>query len=133
MAEDRDDRLVALIAGQFEAMQLYMDQRFESMQSYMVQRFESIDQRFQSIDERFDALHLEMTERFISVDERFRSVEERLDLLTDKTAAVERRTGRFEEEMVALNGRFDNLSDDMRQRFRLVNERLSERSGSKPN
>ena len=110
MKEDRDQRLIAMIAGQFEAMQAYMDRRFDGL------------------ERRVESMHVEFTENFTSVDERFRSVEKRLDLLTDKVTSVDRRSTNMEEEMVALNGRFDSLSDEMRQRFRVVNERLSERS-----
>jgi hypothetical protein len=49
----------------------------------------------------------------------------RLDSLDARTKQLEVRTGSIEHNLLNLNTRMDVLSDDMRQRFRVLNDRLA--------
>jgi septal ring factor EnvC (AmiA/AmiB activator) len=89
-------------------------------------------------------MHLEFSERFIAMDERFRSMElrieqfegrvmDRLDRVETEVQAVRAALGRtdqrvaaLEKQVLGLNTRLDTMADDMRQRFRVLNERVSE-------
>ncbi|MGH7470265.1 MAG: hypothetical protein ACRENP_20170, partial [Longimicrobiales bacterium] len=50
----------------------------------------------------------------------------RIDHLTEKVDRIAGRLDRVEAGLLHFNERFDGLSDDLRQRFRLVNDRLAE-------
>ncbi len=69
--------------------------------------------------------HAEMRDGFRSVDERLKSLERDVNLLWTEskhhTAAI---TG-LTERVASLEKRVDSMSDDMRQRFRLVIERIA--------
>ncbi len=73
---------------------------------------------------RMDALHTEMRDGFTSVDERLKSLERDVNLVwaesKNHTAAI---TG-VTERVAPLEKRVDSMSDDMRQRFRLIIERV---------
>jgi chromosome segregation ATPase len=86
--------------------------------------------------ERFGAMQTEMTERFISVDEQLRTLTMRvqqfevraqrdLDAVKGAMTDLSQRMTAVEDSIVELHRRVDTLSDDMRQRFRGVNERLT--------
>ncbi len=79
----------------------------------------------QRMDVGFDALHTEMRDGFRSVDERLMSLERDVNSLwtesKNHTAAILSLTGR----VASLERRVDTMSDDMRQRFRLVIERIA--------
>jgi septal ring factor EnvC (AmiA/AmiB activator) len=93
-------------------------------------------------DHRLDALADEMRECFIAMDERFRTLEQRIDQfearVNDQLAAlnaelagvkrsvaqIERRVTNLENQSVATNARLDGLHLDMRQRFRVLTDRV---------
>ncbi|MEX0892315.1 MAG: hypothetical protein WEB88_09100, partial [Gemmatimonadota bacterium] len=119
-----------------------IDARFQAVD----ERFDAIDARFQAVDERFDAIDtrlLSIEERFIGVDDQFRTLtirmeffEQRVDhrlhrltnemtLLRELTEQIDTRTRGTEIGVGDLNARVDTLAEDMRQRFRVVNDRLA--------
>ena len=85
-------------------------------------------------------MDVKYTESFLGVYDRFRSLEARLDHLQGAIADLREQVGHFgarlalaverlekvEAAIDQLNVRADGLAEDMRQRFRYVNERLAE-------
>lgn len=132
MEDSRLERYFELIHGAILDLRADMDARFDAMQAQMDARFDAVDARFAAVDARFDAMSIEW-------NERFQGVLDRLDLLerrTDKVVAIveELRTdvASLKNEIYKLDAGLDRLQksvnglgDDMRQRFRGVNERLS--------
>lgn len=100
-----------------------------------------------SIRSQLESLRIEMNERFISVDEQMRTLTLRVqqfeagtqrDLvllkenvsnlgnrMKDMETQLGNRMKNIETGFVGLHGRIDTLGDDMRQRFRGLNDRLS--------
>jgi chromosome segregation ATPase len=89
-----------------------------------------------SIRSELASLRLEMTERFISVDEQMRTLTRRVQQFEENTtreltglkegvSQLNDRMKSVETAVVGVHGRIDTLGDDMRQRFRVVNDRLS--------
>ena len=101
-----------------------------------------LDDRADSHEQAIASLRLEMRERFISTDEQLRTmtirmqhfearVEDSLATISRDVAAVREdvshltvRMKNVEIGIGDLNSRVDTLADDMRQRFRIVQERL---------
>ncbi|MEX0890867.1 MAG: hypothetical protein WEB88_01775 [Gemmatimonadota bacterium] len=84
-----------------------------------------------ALGSRMDRLELEMRERFISVDDQLRAARasdalllERLTEVRDQSARQGERLDRVETGIADITTRVDSLADEMRQRFRVVNERL---------
>lgn len=84
------------------------------------------------MDERFDSLHLRIEQfetRTTATLDEFREdlgiVSSRFELLERRMAAQDTRTGRLEDGLFGVSVRLDGLADEMRQRFRQVNERLA--------
>jgi chromosome segregation ATPase len=71
-----------------------------------------------------DDLRTEMRERFESVDEQLRTLTRRVEHTDDNVLRVQQDLAIVKGGVVELHGRVDALGDDMRQRFRGVNERL---------
>ena len=104
--------------------------------SRLERRQEALEQRIEALEQRMDAMELRFDERFQSLGERFATMElrieqfevrvtGRLDSLDARTKQLEVRTGSIEQNLLNLNTRMDVLSDDMRQRFRVLNDRLA--------
>jgi tetrahydromethanopterin S-methyltransferase subunit G len=151
--EERFERLMASVAGLFEAAQTRNDERFDALERRIdgvEQRLESMDvtftEKFIGVDERFGTLRLankQFESRFLAalgvLDGRMSRVEGDIGVLAERAAGVEtglagldrrlttfaaevnERIGGLGAEVVGVNRRLDGLSDDMRQRFRLVN------------
>lgn len=87
--------------------------------------FAHVDVRMAQTDSRIEALHAEMRDGFRSVDERLKSLERDVNSVwaegKNHTSAILVLT----ERVAALEKRLDSMSDDMRQRFRLVIERIA--------
>ncbi len=102
-----------------------MDAGFAHVNQRMDSGFAHVNQRMDFADRRMDALHAEVRDGFRSVDERLKSLERDVSLLwtesKNHTAAI---TG-LTERVASLEKRVDSMSDDMRQRFRLVIERIA--------
>ena len=71
-----------------------------------------------SMDERLRTLELRIEHFENRVNERLVNIETHLGSLSSRTAAVE-------DRLVELNTRVDTFSDDNRQRFRVLTERVS--------
>ncbi len=165
--DERFDRLTAMMASQFEAMQAHMDRRMDALEGRMDAlegRMDALEGRMDRLERRVDAMDLKFEEKFIGVYERLASLRlaqeqferrilARLDAMVAQIAAnreaieglredgvrlreeiaglragvarVEERVNAVEANLLGLNDRVDDLSEDMRQRFRVVNDRLS--------
>lgn len=134
-AELRDEldtrfaEMAEILSRAFAKLEARLDARFEAID----RRFEAIDRRFEAIDRRFDTMHKEMVERFMAVDERFATMNLGIDHLCSRIEGMETavtalidRMDRVEAHQIALRGRLDGISEDIRQRFRVVNDRLAE-------
>jgi hypothetical protein len=109
-----------------------------------------LERRMAALEARLDAMDARFSERFIGIDERFATMrlsmeqfqarmqdvadtmareigrlDPRLAALEDGLVRVSHRLAAAGDHMVGLNERVDGLSDDMRLRFRQVNDRLS--------
>lgn len=158
--DERFDRLTAMMASQFEAMQAHFDRRMDALE----RRVDALERRIESLERRVDAMDLKFEEKFIGVYERLasarlaqeqfeRRVLDRLDTMAQEIAAnreainglreddarlredlaalrdgvarLDERVSVVEVSLLGLNDRLDGLSEDMRQRFRTVNDRLA--------
>jgi len=128
---------VGELRGAVDALGSRMDrleQRVDALGSRMdrlEQRVDALSGTVDALGGRMDRLELEMRERFISVDDQLRAARasdalllERLAEVRDQSARQGERLDRVETGIADMNMRVDSLADDMRQRFRLVNERL---------
>src|SRR5690606_2329818 len=131
-------------------LKAYLDGMVETITSRIDARFTRVEERLDGVEERLDglegevrglraeftAMRTEFGERFIGIDERFGSMElrveqfevrvtGRLDSLDEQAKQLVVRTGAVEQHMLNLNTRVDVLADDMRQRFRVLNDRLA--------
>jgi len=109
-----------------------------------------LTRRLDSVDARLDALRAEMVERFESVDQRFRALElrmtlfenkvtDRLDVITAEMELLKGKVAALDANLARLHTRLDPLEaalgswaagiaalgEDVKQRFRVVNERLT--------
>lgn len=121
MEDAKLERYFELIQGQFELMQ----RQFDDLRTEMRAGFARIDARFEKAD-------LEWNERFQSVLDRLDMLEKRVDkniqvvgeirseIDTLKTA-IYKLDNNVDEVHMSVNG----LSDDMRQRFRALNDRVA--------
>lgn len=78
--------------------------------------------RLTSIEERLTTLTL----RVEQLEQRVDVLAKGLDVLEDRVDALTVRVGGVEAGLLTLSGRVDDLADDMRQRFRVVNDRLTQ-------
>ena len=121
-------------------MDAELKEYLDDFKAKMAQHFEVFAVRLEErLDARIDALRNEMRDGFISVDERFRTMESRLDRLEARIAQLETRMSQLEtrlgdietrlsaveREVAQINSRLDTLSDDMRQRFRVLTDRVA--------
>lgn len=137
--DERFERMMTLMASQFEAMQAHFDKRFDALEG----RMGALEGRMDALDKRVDAMNRKFEEKFIGVYERLdserkareqfeRRVMGRLDAMGRHIAAVRKdvahldaRVTGLEKRMDGVDARLDGLSEDMRQQFRVVNERLA--------
>jgi uncharacterized coiled-coil protein SlyX len=112
------------------------------LKAYLDGMVETITMRIAEQGSRLDALGAEMREGFIAVNERFRTLEQRIDQFEARVngqlgalnaelagvkrgvAQIERRVTNLEDQSVATNARLDGLHLDMRQRFRVLTDRV---------
>lgn len=104
-----------------------MDRYFELIQ----QQLHDHGEQMQELRGRVDSLQADMVERFTGVDNHLRThrrtldmVHERISELRDQSTRQTERLDRLEFSVAEVHTRFDHLSDDIRQRFHVVNERL---------
>lgn len=123
-------------------LKAYLDGMVETITMRIAEQGIRLDQRMDGFEHRLDALTVEMREGFIAVNERFRTMEQRIDQfearVTDQLATlnseladvkrglarIERRVTNLENQSVATNARLDGLHLDMRQRFRVLTDRV---------
>jgi hypothetical protein len=97
----------------------------------MIERFQSVNDRFATIDMRFDQVNARLDHLAFRQD----MLEKQFDPLASLVRDLEKsmRTGfadvlkqleNVQLQVVVVNERLDTISDEMRQRFRSVNERL---------
>jgi predicted nucleic acid-binding Zn-ribbon protein len=152
--ERLEERQIALEARQFalEARQVALEERqvalearqvaLEERQVALEERQVALEARQEQLDGSVAGLRVEMRERFLDMSEQFRTLVQRQDLSEERVleelggvsrqlAAVQdvlaqhgSRLQRLEVGVLDVNVRIDDLSSDMRQRFRLVHERL---------
>lgn len=103
-----------------------------AMDARILAHFEQVDARFQQIDERFDQIDA----RFERLTGRVEAVGLAIGLLNEKVDGMDRtmsaRLSRVDEQIsrvdtnvIGMKARVDGLSDDMRQRFRVLLDRLT--------
>lgn len=140
-AEDqRFNELATIIAKSFEATEARWNERFDRLEH----RVDTLDnrtaERFDRLEKRVEGMDVKFTEKFISIDESFRTLHLRIEhfekrtlqttveirddvaTLSRRVNSLDSRVGGLEDSMVQLNERVDRLGDDMRQRFKVVND-----------
>src|SRR5688500_17757050 len=128
--------------GQITGLQAEMV-RVNARLSSLEDRMSSLEDRMSAVEDGQARMRTEMNERFISLEDQFRTlslktelfetrIESTLAVLSGELVAVKdqgwqlnARMKNIEVGIGDLNGRVDHLGDEMRQRFRLVNERLA--------
>jgi chromosome segregation ATPase len=147
--EERLDRLEARVArvgerlDRLEARVARVEERLDRVEARLAEveeRLDRVEARLDRLEARVDGMDVKYTESFLGVYDRFRSLETRLDHVQGAIADLREQVGHFgarlavaverlekvEEAIDQLNVRVDGLAEDMRQRFRYVNERLAE-------
>jgi hypothetical protein len=129
----------------------YLDRMFLALTDQIGRLEQRMEARMDALERRGAAMHVEMTEKFIAVDARFRTLELRMEQfearvlgrldgvdhrleavelalvgVQTRTASVEQRLDALEDHLLATNVRLDDLAEELRQRFRVVNDRLTE-------
>lgn len=136
---NRLDRLEARVG----TIEVTFAERFDALHAEFAEKLASMElaftERFISVDERFSTLHLRieqfegrvtgalegMRNDIALLSTRVSGLDERVDGLATQLSGLTARAGRFEDGLLAVSVRLDTLADDMRQRFRQVNERLA--------
>ena len=137
------------LGGRILALETSMGDQFQQLNARMdrvEQRIDKLEERVGKLEERFDRFELRTDERFESVIDQMRLMNRRLDgidaTLVDVRAEIatlnarvdgtERRVALIAERMrllekgyESLDGRLVVFADDVRQRFRVVNDRLA--------
>lgn len=134
-------RFVDLIQTRFQEI----DARFDQMDARFDQidaRFDRLEGRVERIENQMTLMRSEMIERFLSVSDRLGAVERRvshldvairseMDSLHSVAAGLrgdidtlKQLTHSMDNGVHELTVRINDLGDDMRQRFRIVTERL---------
>jgi chromosome segregation ATPase len=135
----RLDRFEAKVEARFAAIDDHLaaiDDHLAGMEARIV----AIDDRFATMEERFSTLVLGVEQFENRVLAEVREIRDgvamlagRIDLLEARVIAVagqveelNARVERLEACTLALSGRLDGVAEDMRQRFRVVNDRLAQ-------
>ncbi|MGQ0813081.1 MAG: hypothetical protein ACT4O1_01270 [Gemmatimonadota bacterium] len=118
----------------FELIQQEFVRSRAEMQEFRVEvnaRFDQVALRAE-MNQRFDAMRVEMTERDQSVVDRLTLLEQTMGKFTRVVEEMRVEVSAVKIDVLKLDNRFDKLqqnvnglADDMRQRFRTLNERLS--------
>ena len=113
--------------------------RIEQRMDRLEQRMDKLEQRMDRLEQRMDAMHTEMLERFESVLDRLNDLEKRVGVIGANVEAlqiqvfdlrgdvqrIEKRMTDVESSIYEVTTRVSGLGDDMRQRFRVVTDRLA--------
>jgi hypothetical protein len=83
------------------------------------------DDRLTSIDEKLATMTLRLDQFEARTTADLSEIRQQIAYLTLRGDNLATRMDRFEAGLVDLGQRMDGLGEDMRQRFRVVNERLS--------
>jgi DNA repair exonuclease SbcCD ATPase subunit len=116
--EDRLERI--------EREQTSLRLRFEDMQIAVDQRLSSFELRMSTFETRILAIVTETQSELRQVGGRVDLLGEQVEGLSRRVDGLSNRAGNVEGNLVILTVRLDGLGDDMRQRFRVVNDRLAE-------
>ncbi|MEX2283938.1 MAG: hypothetical protein WEE89_15745 [Gemmatimonadota bacterium] len=152
MFEDRITNRVELVAravAVLEERMTALEERMTALEERMTaleERVTAIETRVGVLADGLDAFRIWTEEQFLGVFDRFRVMEVRFDhvdaqvaelralviTLTARVDGAERRTDLVAQRMVKLEKRYETIEhrlngfgEDMRQRFRLVNEQLA--------
>lgn len=134
--EAKLDRMMELMQQEFvHARAEFRAEMSESRAEFRAQMSGFQDEtngRFSAIDRRFDELRVEMAERFQSVMDRLDLLERQVARNSTTLQEMRAELDGVRSDMLKLHDQADRmqksvnrLSDDMRQRFRVVNERLA--------
>lgn len=143
------ERLTAFVTSRFEAIEARLG-RIEERQDRIEERLDRLERRVESNHFESSERFISVEERLRTLGARIDRVEEKVDTtgvrlegraealavtlsgmraeagqfrseVTTRLDGVDRRLDGLGAAVVALNGRLDDLSDDMRQRFRVLN------------
>lgn len=135
MTDTQYDKLIDWLEIRFSAI----DDRFHSLRGEMIERFDILRGEMRE-------LHTEMLERFQSVNDRLDVLERRITSLTDSQeiqrdnvfrisadlanvrqdiARLDTRLDHIARDLHGVNLKIAALGDDMRQRFRVLTERVA--------
>jgi septal ring factor EnvC (AmiA/AmiB activator) len=78
-----------------------------------------VDERFRSLELRMEHFEARVMDRLESIDTRLAGVEAGL-------ARTNARVAGLEAQVASMNTRLDGVTDDMRQRFRVLTEQVAE-------
>jgi chromosome segregation ATPase len=141
--ERKFDGLVSL----FEQMEARNGERFAQLEARMTQleaRMTQQEARQDRLERRLDALEAQVREGFLGVNDRFQAMalaieqferrvqssitamQHDITKLKLQVDSLIERTDRLEDAVLHQTERLNGLGEDMRQRFRVVNERLAE-------
>jgi hypothetical protein len=125
MDDERLGRMFDLIQTEFALSRAAMNE----FRAEVNARFDGLRAEF---DGKFDGLRSEMAERFESVTDRLDLLEHKVSKLTPVVEEMRAELSAVKLNVFKLDNRFDGLqmsvnglAEDMRQRFRALNERLS--------
>jgi chromosome segregation ATPase len=135
----RFDKLIAFLEG----MELRNLQRFERSEARMEQLENRISEQITGVNERLSSMALrieqfegrvvgklagldEVRQEIIGVRQEIAGVRQEVLQVRNRLDHLSERVDHLEDALLKLGVRLDSLSDDMRQRFRVVNDRLAQ-------
>ncbi|MGQ0560304.1 MAG: hypothetical protein ACT443_00355 [Gemmatimonadota bacterium] len=151
--QQMEQRLEARLEAQASQVERAVNFLLEEVQNLRVAfeaRMDALESRMDKLESQLSALRIEVTEKLMGIGERFRSfglqfgaLEARVaqeltenrhkvellmksvEQLQDRQSDTGKRLNEFSIVVGTMTERIDTLADDMRQRFRLVNDRLA--------
>ena len=118
--EDRIGKLEERI-GKLEERVGRLEERFDRLELRTEERFESVFDHFRVLDRRLDNIEAVL----VDVRAQMATLTARVDGAEHRVALVAERMQRLEKGYETLDLRVAGFADDVRQRFRLVNDRLA--------
>ena len=137
------DDFKAKMAQHFEVLEVRLEERLGAridavrieLRNEMRDGFISVDERFRSMEARLDRLEVRIAQletrmgsletRMSQMDTRMSQLDTRMNQLEARHGDIEARLSAIERELTHINTRLDTLSDDMRQRFRVLTDRVA--------
>ena len=97
-----------------------------SLRVLVTERFIAMDQQFATMGLRMEQFEKRLEMSVAAVRQGLDELTLRVDHIAENVQQLISRMDRLDKSVIDLNERLDGMSEDMHQRFRVVNDRLAE-------